>query len=88
MRIAALPHNMIRLALTIVLLIVNCVDHGEVLPINVVHGTQGQLVLFLVLNMWPSHFGLPVLLAIVLSRRVKRHATFANLCVAFIIIGM
>jgi len=61
---------------------------GEALPINIVHGTQTQLVLFLVLNMWPSHFGLPVLLAIVFSRRVKRHATFANLCVAFVIIGM
>ncbi|KAF9481978.1 hypothetical protein BDN70DRAFT_830008 [Pholiota conissans] len=64
------------------------VDNGEVLPVNIVRGTHGQLVLFLVLNMWPSHFGLLVLLAVVLSRRVKRHATFVNLCVTFEIIGI
>ncbi len=61
---------------------------GGRLPINIVRGTKGELFLFLVLNMWPSHFGLPIMLALVLSKRVKRHATFANLCAAFIIIGM
>ncbi|KAJ7237222.1 hypothetical protein B0H12DRAFT_1139520 [Mycena haematopus] len=39
--------------------------------------------------MWPSHFGLPVLLAIILlSKKVHRHPTFINLCVGFIIIGV
>ncbi|KAJ7638496.1 hypothetical protein FB45DRAFT_903048 [Roridomyces roridus] len=59
------------------------------MPVNIINGTQSQLVLFLVLNMWPSHFGLPVLLAIILlSKRIKRHPTFINLCVGFIIIGV
>jgi len=58
------------------------------LPVNIVRGTHGQLILYLVLNMWPSHLGLPILLGIVLfSKRVKRHPTFVNLCVAFIITG-
>ncbi|KAJ7688395.1 hypothetical protein B0H17DRAFT_1068455 [Mycena rosella] len=57
--------------------------------VNIVHGTEPELVLFLVLNMWPSHFGLPILLAIILlSKRVRRHPTFVNLCVGFIIIGV
>jgi len=58
-------------------------------PVNIVHGTEGELILFLILNMWPSHFGLPILLAIILlSKRVHRHPTFVNLCVGFIIIGI
>ncbi|KAF9057477.1 hypothetical protein BJ165DRAFT_35695 [Panaeolus papilionaceus] len=58
-------------------------------PVNIVRGTTGELVAFLVLNMWPSHFGLPVMLFIVLfSKRVKRHAIFVNLLVAFIITGV
>jgi len=58
-------------------------------PVNIVHGTESELILFLVLNMWPSHFGLPILLAIILfSKRVHRHPTFINLCVGFIIIGV
>ncbi|KAJ6516241.1 hypothetical protein C8R45DRAFT_236784 [Mycena sanguinolenta] len=58
-------------------------------PVNIVHGTQTELTLFLILNMWPSHFGLPILLAIILlSKRVHRHPTFINLCVGFIIIGV
>ncbi|KAJ7499263.1 hypothetical protein FB451DRAFT_1204831 [Mycena latifolia] len=58
-------------------------------PVNIVHGTESQLILFLVLNMWPSHFGLPILLAIILfSKRVHRHPTFVNLCAGFIIIGV
>lgn len=57
--------------------------------VNIVRGTHEQLVAFLVLNVWPSHFGLPLLLAIVLfSKRIHRHITFINLCVAFIIIGV
>ncbi|KAF8165091.1 hypothetical protein B0H34DRAFT_222492 [Crassisporium funariophilum] len=59
------------------------------LPVNIVRGTHSQLVVFLVLNMWPSHLGLPLLLAVVLfSKNVKRHATFINLVVAFFIIGI
>ncbi|PPQ75534.1 hypothetical protein CVT26_012524 [Gymnopilus dilepis] len=62
---------------------------GNDLPVNIVHGTHGQLIAFLVLNMWPSHFGLPVLLGIVFfSKTVHRHPTFVNLCVAFIIVGL
>ncbi|KAJ6627489.1 hypothetical protein B0H10DRAFT_389363 [Mycena sp. CBHHK59/15] len=58
-------------------------------PVNIVHGTQPQLILFLVLNIWPSHFGLPILLAVILfSKKVHRHPTFVNLCVTFIIIGI
>jgi len=61
---------------------------GETGPVNIVHGTHAELILFLILNVWPSHFGLPILLAVVLlSRRVKRHATFVSLMVAFVIIG-
>ncbi|KAF8974740.1 hypothetical protein BDZ97DRAFT_1775186 [Flammula alnicola] len=64
------------------------VDNAGGLPVNIVKGTHSQLILFLVFNMWPSHFGLPALLAIVLlSKRVKRHPTFVNFAVAFIIIG-
>ncbi|PPR02457.1 hypothetical protein CVT24_002006 [Panaeolus cyanescens] len=62
---------------------------SSVPPVNIVRGTNNQLIAFLVLNMWPSHFGLPVLLAIVLfSKRVKRHAIFVNLLLAFIIAGV
>ncbi|CAA7260287.1 unnamed protein product [Cyclocybe aegerita] len=57
-------------------------------PVNIVKGNHGELVAFLVLNMWPSHLGLPVLLAIVLfSKRVKRHPTFINLIIALMIVG-
>jgi len=56
---------------------------------NIVRGTQSQLVAFLVLNVWPSHFGLPVLLAIILlSKKIQRHSTFINLCISFIITGI
>jgi len=59
------------------------------LPVNIVRGTHGQLIVFLVLNVWPSHFGLPALLAVVLfSKKIQRHITFINLCVAFIIVGI
>ncbi|KAJ3857169.1 hypothetical protein EV368DRAFT_71183 [Lentinula lateritia] len=59
------------------------------MPINIVHGTHAELILFLVLNMWPSHFGLPILLAIVLlSKRVQRHPTFVNLLIVFMVVGI
>ncbi|KXN86291.1 hypothetical protein AN958_10153, partial [Leucoagaricus sp. SymC.cos] len=56
---------------------------------NIIRGTHGELIAFLALNIWPSHFGLPLLLAVVLSsKKIHRHITFINLCVAFIIIGV
>jgi len=70
-------------------LISTAAETSDGLPVNIVRGTHSELVLFLVLNMWPSHLGLPALLGIVLfSKRVKRHPTFVNLCVAFIITGI
>ncbi|GLB33414.1 hypothetical protein LshimejAT787_0102980 [Lyophyllum shimeji] len=57
--------------------------------VNIVHGTHSQLIAFLVLNIWPSHFGIPILLAIVFfSKKVQRHATFVNLAITFIIAGI
>jgi len=59
------------------------------LPVNIVRATHGQLIAFLVLNVWPSHFGLPLLLAVVVfSKRIQRHITFINLCLAFIVVGI
>ncbi|GAV99494.1 hypothetical protein LENED_000954 [Lentinula edodes] len=64
-------------------------DTGPAMPMNIVHGTHAELILFLVLNMWPSHFGLPILLAIVLlSKRVQRHPTFVNLLIVFMVVGI
>ncbi|THV05400.1 hypothetical protein K435DRAFT_961162 [Dendrothele bispora CBS 962.96] len=60
-----------------------------VMPNNIIQASHSELVLFLVLNMWPSHIGLPFLLAIVVfSKRVQRHATFINLLVVFMIVGI
>ncbi|RDB20443.1 hypothetical protein Hypma_012473 [Hypsizygus marmoreus] len=57
--------------------------------INIVHGTHPQLIAYLVLNIWPSHFGIPVLLAIIFfSKKIQRHPTFVNLCITFIIAGI
>ncbi|KAF8075989.1 hypothetical protein FPV67DRAFT_1649046 [Lyophyllum atratum] len=57
--------------------------------VNIVRGTHSQLIAFLVLNIWPSHFGLPVLLGIIFySKKIQRHPTFINLCITFIIAGM
>ncbi|KAK7470996.1 hypothetical protein VKT23_002409 [Stygiomarasmius scandens] len=62
---------------------------GPIMPSNIIEASHSELVLFLVLNMWPSHFGLPLLLAIVIfSSRVQRHATFINLLVVFMIVGI
>jgi len=59
------------------------------MPMNIVHATHSELIFFLVLNMWPSHFGLPILLAIVLfSKKVQRHATFINLVIVFMVVGI
>ncbi|KAF8907218.1 hypothetical protein CPB85DRAFT_845294 [Mucidula mucida] len=57
--------------------------------VNIVHGTHSQLVAFLVLNMWPSHLGLPLLLVIIFcSKKVQRHPTFISLCFTFMIVGI
>ncbi|KIK55180.1 hypothetical protein GYMLUDRAFT_48158 [Collybiopsis luxurians FD-317 M1] len=57
--------------------------------INFIHGTRVELIVFLALNMWSSHFGLPILLATVLfSKRVQRHPTFINLLIVYIIVGI
>ncbi|ESK93752.1 hypothetical protein Moror_1450 [Moniliophthora roreri MCA 2997] len=57
-------------------------------PHNIINGTHSQLIAFLVLNIWTSHFALPILLFIVLAKKVQRHATFANLIAVFIIVGI
>lgn len=56
-------------------------------PINIVKGTHGQLILFLALNMWTSHLGLPLLLLVILLKKIQRHATFINLLVSFMVVG-
>ncbi|KAG6889057.1 hypothetical protein C0995_004340 [Termitomyces sp. Mi166 len=56
--------------------------------VNIVHGTHSQLIVFLVLNIWPSHFAIPLLFAVIYFRKIKRHATFINLGVTFTIAGM
>lgn len=55
---------------------------------NIINGTREQLVLFLVLNVWASHSALPIMLFLVLSKRVQRHATFANLLACFTVVGI
>lgn len=65
------------------------IDNDASTSVNIINGTRSQLVAFLVLNMWPAHFGIPLLLAIILiSKRIQRHPTFINLCLTFIIVGM
>lgn len=56
--------------------------------VNIVRGTHPQLVAFLFLNIWPSHFGIPVLLAVIYFKKIQRHATFINLCITFLIGGI
>jgi len=64
-------------------------SNSTFVPPRVVHATQGELVTYLVLSFWPSHFGLPLLLAIIIfSSRVRRHATFISMCVTWIISGL
>uniref|UniRef100_A0A0W0FKU5 G-protein coupled receptors family 1 profile domain-containing protein n=1 Tax=Moniliophthora roreri TaxID=221103 RepID=A0A0W0FKU5_MONRR len=57
-------------------------------PHNIINGTHSQLIAFLVLNIWTSHFALPILLFIVLAKKVQRHATFANLIAASLLYGV
>jgi len=58
-------------------------------PHNIIRGTYPQLIAFLVLHVWTSHLGLPLLLAIIVfSKKIQRHSTFINLCLAFIVMGL
>jgi hypothetical protein len=55
----------------------------------VVQANHATLVAWLVLNVWPSHFALPLLLLIItLSRKIQRHATFINMLIIWIIVGL
>ncbi|KAF9036071.1 hypothetical protein BDZ89DRAFT_472269 [Hymenopellis radicata] len=57
--------------------------------VNIIHGTRAELIVFLSLNIWPSHLGLPILLCILFfSRTVQRHPTFVNLCFTFMLGGI
>ncbi|TFK29254.1 hypothetical protein FA15DRAFT_582694 [Coprinopsis marcescibilis] len=76
------------MSLQLVLRLHGC-ETGGSLPVNVVHASREHVIVYLVLNMWPAYFGLPViLLAVTLSKEIRRHATFINLCVVYILIGM
>lgn len=51
--------------------------------------TQAQLVAWLILQIWPSHIGLPVIVAtVVLCNKIYRHPVFTNLCCAWIFVGI
>ncbi|KLO16369.1 hypothetical protein SCHPADRAFT_823375, partial [Schizopora paradoxa] len=55
---------------------------------EVVKASHSELVAWLVLNVWPSHLGLPLLVAtILLARNIRRHATFINMIVTWMIVG-
>lgn len=59
------------------------------MPFNIVNGNHSELVVYLVLNIWPSHFGLPLLLLVImLSKKIQRSTTFLNMLVVWIIVGM
>ncbi|KAF7433395.1 hypothetical protein PC9H_005345 [Pleurotus ostreatus] len=58
-------------------------------PFNIVNGNHSELIAYLVLNIWPSHFGLPLLLLVImLSKKIQRSAAFLNMLVVWIIVGM
>ncbi|KAH8118481.1 hypothetical protein DFH11DRAFT_675552 [Phellopilus nigrolimitatus] len=55
---------------------------------QVVEANQAARIAWLVLNIWPSHLGLPLLIAtILLTRNIRRHATFINMCITWMIVG-
>jgi hypothetical protein len=65
----------------------NSSGSGDMLH-NIVNGTPGELTAYIILNFIPAHFGLPVLVALILfSKQVQRHPTFLNLLLAFIVTG-
>ena len=54
----------------------------------VVHANHAELVAWIVMNVWQSHLGLPLLIStILLSKRINRHATFINMCITWMIVG-
>ena len=56
---------------------------------QVVQGDSATRIAWLVLNIWPSHLGLPLLIiTILIAKNIRRHATFINLCVTWIIVGI
>ncbi|OCB87475.1 hypothetical protein A7U60_g5380 [Sanghuangporus baumii] len=56
---------------------------------QVVQGNSATLIAWLVLNIWSSHLGLPFLIiTISIAKNIRRHATFINLCVTWIIVGL
>ena len=56
---------------------------------EVVQANPATRIAWLVLNIWPSHLGLPLLIGtILLAKSIRRHATFINLCVTWIIVGI
>jgi len=55
---------------------------------EVVKANQAELVAWLIMNVWPSHLGLPLLIStILLARHIRRHATFINLCITWMVVG-
>ena len=55
---------------------------------SIVHATHAELVAWVVMNVWPSHLGLPLLIStILLSKNINRHATFINMCITWMIVG-
>jgi hypothetical protein len=57
--------------------------------VNAIKGTYPELVAWLVLNMWPSHLGLPLLIGtVLLAKNVQRHPAFVNMCIIWNIVGL
>jgi hypothetical protein len=57
-------------------------------PEVAVKASKAELIAWLVLNVWPSHMGLPLLIStILLAKNIRRHATFVNMCVTWMIVG-
>jgi hypothetical protein len=55
---------------------------------TLIRGTRSDLIAWLVMSIWPSHLGLPLLLAIIIfSKRVQRHPTFISMCITWIVSG-
>ncbi|KII95907.1 hypothetical protein PLICRDRAFT_34854 [Plicaturopsis crispa FD-325 SS-3] len=64
-------------------------DSNSTDPVNIIHGTHPELIAYLVLNAWPAHFGLPLLVAImVFSKKVRRHPTLTNMCITWLVVGL
>jgi len=53
-------------------------------------GNPGTTVLdiYLFLNIFPSHFGLPILITTLLLARARRNLTLVNMCITFMITGI